>query len=82
MDAPDRDADLVEVLKVYGPAEAEVIRNFLESQGISCLVRGQMARFVYPLTVDGLAEYKILVPASDAPAVRVLLESRPQEPED
>ncbi len=82
MDPSDKDADLVEIHKVYSPAEAEVIRNFLESQGISCLIRGRMAQFIYPLTVDGLAEYKILVPAADAPAARAILESLPQNPEN
>jgi hypothetical protein len=81
MDATNKNADLVEVLRVQGSVEADVIRSFLESQGISCLIRGRMAQFIYPLTVDGLAEYKILVPAADAPAARALIESRPQDSE-
>lgn len=82
MGASEKDADLVEILKVHSPAEAEVLRSLLESQGIACLIRGHIAQFMYPLTVDGLAEYKILVPAADAQAARALLASRPQDPED
>ena len=53
--------DLVEVARVYGPFEADLIKNFLESHGIASIVRGRTAPFVYPFTVDGLAEFKVLV---------------------
>jgi len=81
MDASEKDADLVEVFRVQSPAEAEVIRSFLNSQWIPCLIRGRMAQFIYPLTVDGLAEYKILVPAAEAEAARALIESRTPDSE-
>jgi hypothetical protein len=74
--APD-DADLVEVARVYGPFEADLIKNFLEGHGIASIVRGRTAPFVYPLTVDGMAEFKVLVPAADAEAARELVASRP-----
>ncbi len=61
--------------RVYGPAEAEIIRSLLECEGIRALVRGRVAQFVYPLTVDGLAEMKVLVPAADAEAARALIAS-------
>jgi hypothetical protein len=74
--APD-DADLVEVARVYGPFEADLIKNFLESHGIASIIRGRTAPFVYPLTVDGMAEFKVLVPASDAAKARELVAAGP-----
>jgi hypothetical protein len=71
--AAENKAELREVRKVYGPVEAEVIRSFLESQGIGCVLRGQMVQSVMPYTVDGLAEIKVLVAARDyEPALRLL----------
>jgi len=52
---------LKEICKVWGPAEAEVIRSFLESHDISCLLRGQVVQSVHPFSADGLGEIKILV---------------------
>lgn len=72
-EADEQNADLEEVRRVFGPVEADLIKSFLESQGVKCLVRGRMAPFIYPFTVDGLAEFKILVNKSDADRARELL---------
>jgi len=74
---PQDDADLVEVTRVYGPFEADVIKSFLESHGIASIVRGRTAPFVYPLTVDGMAEFKVLVPAADFEKARDLIAAMP-----
>ena len=71
------DADLVEVTRVYGPFEADLIKNFLESHGIISVVRGRSAPFIYPLTVDGMAEFKILVQDSDVEKARDLIAAMP-----
>jgi hypothetical protein len=68
-------ADLAELTRVYGPFEAEVIKSFLESHGIVSAVRGRIAPFIYPVTVDGLAECKILVQAADLEKARELIAS-------
>jgi len=78
---PENVLDLKELCRVWGPFEADVIKSFLESNGISCLVRGRMAPFVYPMTVDGLAEFMIFVREADLETARELLASRPA-PED
>ncbi len=78
----DDDADLVEVTRVYGPFEADVIKSFLESNGIASMVRGRTAPFVYPLTVDGMAEFKILVPAADFEKARDLIAAMPAPDDD
>lgn len=73
--------DLKEVCRVFGPAEAEVIKNFLESQGVSCLILGQVPRFIYPVAVDGLAEFKVLVAEKDLELAKELIKKLP-EPEE
>ena len=75
---PETDnADLVEIACVQGPFEADLIKNFLESHGIASIVRGRTAPFVYPLTVDGMAEFKIFVQATDAAKARDLVTAMP-----
>jgi hypothetical protein len=74
-------ADLKELCRVWGPFEADVVKSFLESNGISCLVRGRMAPGVYPLTVDGLAEFTIFVQQKDVEVAKELMASRPR-PDD
>jgi 8-oxo-dGTP diphosphatase len=73
--------DLKEVVRVFGPAEAEVVKNFLESQGVACLIRGQVPRFIYPVAVDGMAEFKVLVADKDLELARELLKKLPESEE-
>ena len=77
-----RNQDLREVSRVWGPMEAELAKTFLESHGISCLIRGRTVPFVYPFTVDCLAEFKVFVEAKDFEAARALLASRPEPADD
>ena len=79
----NKDSDLQEVCRVFSPAEAEVVRSFLESQGIACNVRGNVSQYTYPLAVDGLAEFKVLVAEKDLELARELLRKlpEPEEPE-
>ncbi len=44
----DKDMKLAVLGRVNGPVEAEVIKNFLESQGIACILQGQMLQSIYP----------------------------------
>lgn len=71
------DGDLVEVARVYGPFEADLIKNFLGSHGIEAIVRGRTAPFVYPFTVDGLAEFKVFVGAADRAKADDLIAAMP-----
>jgi hypothetical protein len=74
---PHDNADLAEVTRVNGPFEADLIKSFLESHGIAAIASGRTAPFVYPLTVDGLAEFKILVQKSDLEKARELIAAMP-----
>jgi len=69
-----RDMKLKEVTRVWGGTEADIIKGFLESQGIPCLLRGQIIQSIYPISTDGLGEIKILVPEEDYETAKKLLE--------
>ncbi len=71
---PDQDSNLKEVAKVWGPVEAEVIKSFLESQGIPCLLRGLVVQSVHPFSADGLGEIRIMVREEDFSAAEKLLQ--------
>lgn len=71
-----QDFQLKEVCKVWGPAEAEVIKSFLKSHGIFCIFRGQVVQSVHPFSADGLGEIKILVPEKDYALAKKLLKQK------
>ncbi|MGB7295039.1 MAG: DUF2007 domain-containing protein [Candidatus Aminicenantales bacterium] len=73
---PAKDTRLVELTRVMGPVEAAVIKNFLESQGIPCILQGQMVQSVYPMSVDGMGELKVMVSEEDFSLAKELLASR------
>jgi hypothetical protein len=67
---------LVEVYRANGEMEAQVIRSLLEYHGIPCLLKGDAARNIYGLTVDGLAEVRIMVWERMADRARSLIKGR------
>lgn len=73
---PEKDVRLVEICRVMGPVEAEVIKNFLESEGVPCILQGQMVQAVYPILVDGLGEMRVMVAEQDLEVARELLKTR------
>jgi hypothetical protein len=58
------DEKLVEVYKAHGEMEAQVIKAKLESNGIPVLLKSTAAPSVHAFVVDGLGEYRIMVPES------------------
>jgi hypothetical protein len=74
----ERNMALKEVCRVMGPVEAEVVKSFLESNGISSLTRGRWVQSVAPLSTDGLGEIRILVSEVDYPVAKKLLENKPE----
>jgi len=68
---------LRELTRVMGPVEAEVIKNFLDSQGIPTILRGQMAQAIYPFSVDGMGEIKVMVSEADYSLAKELLAECP-----
>jgi hypothetical protein len=78
----DETADLVEVARVQGPFEADLIRSLLESHGIVSIIRGRTAPFVYPLTVDGMAEFKVFVQKADQALATEIIAAKPSPDEE
>ena len=72
----EEDLRLKEVHTVWGPVEADVIKSFLESHGIPCLLRGKVVQSVHPFSADGLGEIKIFVPKKDYTLAKKLLEDK------
>jgi hypothetical protein len=70
------EAKLKEVYSVWGPAEAEVIKSFLESNGIKCLLKGLVVQSVHPFSADGLGEIKIFVAEKDYEVAKQLVSER------
>lgn len=71
----ESDVKLKEVHRVWGPVEAEVVKNFLESNGILCILRGEVVQSVSPISVDGMGAVKILVSEKDYDLASKLLKS-------
>jgi hypothetical protein len=78
----DKHMKLKELCRAMGSVEAEVIRSFLASNGITSVLGGTMVQSIYPLSVDGLGEIKILVSETDYPLAKKLLEDNPLAEEE
>jgi hypothetical protein len=72
----DPESKLKEVYSVWGPAEAEVIKSFLESNGIICLLKGLVVQSIHPFSADGLGEIKIFVADKDYEVAKKLISDR------
>lgn len=72
MDADSSGLEMVYV--AAGQLRAEVIRSKLEAVGIPVLLQYESLGVVMGLTVDGLGEVRVLVPAEYAAEARALLE--------
>ena len=72
--------DFVVVSVVQGELKAGVIKSHLESEGIPALLKYESAGRVFGLTVDGLGQVQILVPAELAEEARRIIE--PQQVDD
>ena len=65
----------VEVCVAANDLEAQVIKSFLESNGIPVMLQGDAVSKVYGLTVGGMAEVRVFVPAPLASKAIDLLEA-------
>ena len=53
--------------------EAQVMKSHLESEGIPVLLRYEGAGLIYGITIDGLGETSVLVPADLSQEAREIL---------
>lgn len=70
---PEQRQCLKEVFASQGFAEAEVIRSYLESNGIKSVFKGTGAQSILPQTTDGMGAIKICVLEEDLPLAEGLL---------
>ena len=68
--------DFVVVSTVQGELAANVIKSYLESEGIPVLLKSESAGRVFGLTVDGLGQVSILVPQELAEEAKRISELR------
>lgn len=68
-----RDAGNVLLTRTWNDGEAAILRQLLESRGIPCQVVSDVPHSVFPLTVDGLGEIRILVPADRLVEARAIV---------
>ena len=52
------------LMKTWDDGEAAMVRQLLESYDIPCRLASDVPHTVWPISVDGLGEIRILVPAS------------------
>ena len=69
------DIKLKELHSVWGPVEAEVLKSFLESHGVKCILKGLVVQSVHPFSADGLGEVKIFVAEKDYIKAKKLIDS-------
>lgn len=75
-------SELAELTRTWDLAEADVIKSFLESQGIPCLIRGEAIASLYRIMTDGLGEIRIMIPSEHLETAKKLLEEQPEIPEN
>ncbi len=66
-------SEYVPVYTANGTLAAEMIRGFLESQGIPAMIRGESAGSAYGFTMGPMGEVEIYVPQSRAEEAEGLL---------
>lgn len=69
------DLPRVTVAVCLGELEAQQLRGFLEANGIPVTFRGEALRVTHGLTLDGLGQVEIQVPADQEAEARALLEA-------
>jgi hypothetical protein len=74
--------ELVQIHSCPGLLLAELYKSKLEAAGIPVLLKYESAGLVFGITVDGLGEVQILVPAECAAEATALLEERPDLHQD
>ena len=63
----------VEIYRAASEAEARIIKSFLESNGIPCLMKANAAPSVHAFAIDGMGEVAIMVWEDIADKARELI---------
>jgi len=65
--------ELVEVRRIWGGAQADLVKSLLEAHGIACALMGEGKDGAYNLTVGALAEVRLMVAPKDVGAAESIL---------
>jgi len=69
--------------EVYGHLEADLIKSFLEAEGVPVeLFQEAVGRHIYPTTVNGLARVQLFVPKEKGEEARKLLQAYQNSTDD
>lgn len=69
--------------EVYGRLEADVIKSFLEAEGVPVeLFQESVGQHIYPTTIDGLGRVQLFVPKEKGKEARELLEAYQNSTDD
>jgi hypothetical protein len=77
-----QEPELVQVWRCQGWDLAQIYKSKLEAAEIPVLLKYESAGLVYGLTVDGLGEVRLFVPAEYAAEAVELLQGTADEPEE
>jgi len=72
---------LKEIQTAMGWVEANVIKSYLQSNGIHCVFKGGGAQSILPQTTDGMGQIKIFVMEEDAGLAEKLLKKHNESEE-
>ncbi len=70
---PSAPNELVLIRIVPGQMEAQIIKGRLESEGIPVVLKYEAVGAIFGLTINGLGEVRVMVPAQAAEAARSAL---------
>jgi hypothetical protein len=70
----EQNFDYVQIYTAYGTLQGEMIRAFLESNGIKVFIAQESVGMTYGLTVGPLGEARIYVPVNQKEIAEKLLE--------
>ena len=79
----DRDVGsgpLAVVFRTQSDIEASIVRGLLEAHGIYAALSSDLPHSVFPLTIDGLGEVRISVPADQADEARGIIRQQARPP--
>jgi ribonuclease-3 len=71
---------LAVVFRTHSDIEASIVRGLLEAHGIYAALSSDLTHAVFPLSIDGLGEVRVSVPASQAEAARAVIAQQATAP--
>ncbi len=71
---------LAVVFRTHSDIEASIVRGLLEAHGIYAALSSDLTHAVFPLSIDGLGEVRVSVPASQADAARTVIAQQATRP--